>query len=129
MFPFRGLVFEWMEHYRISVGITSPLRIASRAQRRALAHSARSVPGTLPSSVEKSKGALLRRSPSAPPVPRATGFGTFNRNGSSRYPLRPHSSAEKSRGLEGELRGVLLDVPGASLTASRLASKAPSAVG
>ena len=116
-----------MEHYRVAVGISPPFRLSSRIKRRAMSHSARSMPGVLPSGFE-AKRTSVRRSPSAPPVPHPKGK-SWNRS-RSQLGNRPHSSAEKSKfstRIE-DSRGVTIEVPTSEMLSSRIASKVPSAI-
>ena len=115
-----------MEHYRVAVGISQPFRILSRAKRRSMSQSARSVPGTLSSGCERKTS--VRRSPSAPPVPHPKG-ASWHRSG-SQFGIRPHSSAEKTKlGARVEdARGVTLEVPTSEKLGSRIASKPTSAI-
>lgn len=125
---FRGLIFDWMEHYRVAVGISPPIRFASRSKRRSMSYSARSVPGTLPSGFEQAR-ASLRRSPSAPPIPHAKGR-PWDRS-RSQLSTRPHSSAERAKlsAQVDDIKGVTIEVPTSDmLQASRMASKVPSAI-
>lgn len=118
-----------MEHYRVAVGISPPIRYNSRAKRRSMSHSARSMPGTLPSGFQTTRTSL-RRSPSAPPVPHPKGK-SWERS-RSQLGARPHSSADRSAKLSvraNDLRGVTIEVPTTEmLGGSRVASKATSAL-
>lgn len=124
---FRGLIYDWMEHYRVAVGISPPIRFASRSKRRSMSHSARSMPGTLPSGFEAARTSL-RRSPSAPPVPHPKGK-PWDRS-RSQLSARPHSSAERARlsVRADDTRSVTIEVPTSEMLASRIASKAASAI-
>lgn len=116
-----------MEHYRVAVGISLPIRFNSRAKRRSMSHSARSMPGTLPSGFQTTRTSL-RRSPSAPPVPHPAGK-SWDRS-RSQFGTRPHSSADSAKlsTRANDLRGVTIEVPTSEmLGGSRLASKAASA--
>ena len=126
-FSFRGLIYDWMEHYRVAVGISQPFRISSRAKGRSMSHSARSVPGSLPSGFQTVKTSF-RRSPSAPPVPHPKGT-SWDRS-SSQFGMRPHSAAEKTRlGVRIEdSRGVTIEVPTSDMLRSRMAGKPASAM-
>lgn len=117
-----------MEHYRVAVGISPPIRFNSRAKRRSMSHSARSMPGTLPSGFQTTRTSL-RRSPSAPPVPHPKGK-SWERS-RSQLDARPHSSADRSVKLSAratDLRSVTIEVPTTEmLSSSRVASKVVSA--
>lgn len=122
----KGLIFDWMEHYRAAVGITPPLRFSLRSKRRAMSHSARSVPGVLPSGFEATR-ASIRRSPSAPPIPHSKSKSWYRSR--SQLGTRPHSSAEKSKLTRIEdSRSVTIEVPTRDMLSSRIASKGPPAV-
>lgn len=122
----KGLIFDWMEHYRVAVGISPPFRFSSRSKRRAMSHSARSVPGALPSGFEATR-ASIRRSPSAPPIPHPKGKSWYR--SSSQLGTRPHSSVEKSKVTRIEdSRSVTIEVPTRDMQSSRIASKVPYAV-
>lgn len=126
IFLVRGLIFDWMEHYRVAVGISPPFRFSSRSKRRAMSHSARSMPGALPSGFEATR-AFIRRSPSAPPIPHPKGKSWYR--SSSQLGTRPHSSVEKSKVTRIEdSRSVTIEVPTRDMQSSRIASKVPSAV-
>lgn len=116
-----------MEHYRVAVGISPPFRIWSRAKRRSKSHSARSMPGALPSAVQAAKS-IFRRSPSAPPVSHRQ--GTSRDRPSVQFGIRPHSSAEKAKiGVRGEdINSITIEVPTGEMLGSRIASKATSAI-
>ncbi|KAJ7382955.1 hypothetical protein OS493_031731 [Desmophyllum pertusum] len=122
-----GLIFDWMEHYRVAVGISPPIRYASRSKRRSMSHSARSVPGTLPSGFETARTSI-KRSPSAPPVPHPK--GKYWDRSSSAFGARPHSSAERAKlsARVDDIRGVTIEVPTGDMLASRIASKVASAI-
>ena len=116
-----------MEHYRVAVGISPPIRFNARANRRSMSHSARSMPGTLPSGFQTTRTSL-RRSPSAPPVPHTTSK-SWDRSRSQLGP-RPHSSTDSAKlsTRANDLRGVTIEVPTSDmLGGSRIASKAASA--
>ena len=116
-----------MEHYRVAVGISPPIRFNSRAKRRSMSHSARSMPGTLPSGFQTTRTSL-RRSPSAPPVPYPK--GKSSERSRSQIGARPHSSAGsvKLSARANDLRGVTIEVPTSEMVGgSRVASKALSA--
>ena len=115
-----------MEHYRVAVGISPPIRFNSRAKRRSMSHSARSMPGTLPSGFQTTRTSL-RRSPSAPPVPHPKGK-SWDRS-RSQLGTRPHSSADSAKlsTRANDLRGVTIEVPTSEMFGgSRIASKAAS---
>ena len=121
LFDFRGLIYEWMEHYRVAVGISQPFRISMRANRRAMSHSARSVPGVLPSGFETRRSSF-RRTPSAPPV--ASPKGSPRDPSSTMVAKQSHSFAEKARfgGIVEDFRGITLVVPTNEMLGSRTAS-------
>ena len=62
----RNIIFDWMEHYRIAVGITSPLRVTSKPHCRSLSRSASSDPGNLRQIGAGRGKSVTFRSPSAP---------------------------------------------------------------
>ena len=116
-----------MEHYRVAVGISPPFRFLSRSKRRSMSHSARSMPGTLPSGFQAAR-TPLRRSPSAPPVrhPKGQSWGPSR----SQLGTRPHSSTDSAKlsTRANDLRSVTIEVPtNEMLGGSRIASKAASA--
>ncbi|XP_067023611.1 uncharacterized protein [Acropora muricata] len=117
----KGLIYEWMEHYRVAVGISQPFRISMRANRRAMSHSARSVPGVLPSGFETRRSSF-RRTPSAPPV--ASPKGSPRDPSSTMVAKQSHSFAEKARfgGIVEDFRGITLVVPTNEMLGSRTAS-------
>ena len=121
---FRGLIYDWMEHYRVAVGISPSIRITPRSKRRAMSHSARSVPGYLPSGLHSGR-VSLRRSPSAPPRPHPKGK-PWDRPGSQSV-TRPQSSVDKRKlGVRIEDGPVVsIEVPVNELR-SRIASKVAS---
>jgi len=101
-----------MDHYRIAVGIVSPKRAL---RRRSMSHSAKSLPGSMPSFARR--GILSGRAPSAPPLPRQSTVFTKSGTQITTSPIRSHSSAgarsPKLRQLDGDSskRLVTLDVP------------------
>ncbi|XP_032221185.2 uncharacterized protein LOC116603703 [Nematostella vectensis] len=115
----KNLVYDWMEHYRISVGITAPFRASSRAQRRrSLAHSARSLPGSMPSDRDLGRKTPQGRSPSAPPIPRAKALTRSQEDNKSQSPQRACSSTSQGKTTrnitgEGTRRSVTVDIAGA----------------
>lgn len=110
-----------MEHYRVAVGISQPFRISMRANRRAMSHSARSVPGVLPSGFETRRSSV-RRTPSAPPV--ASPKGSPRDPSSTMVAKQSHSFAEKARfgGIVEDFRGITLVVPTNEMLGSRTES-------
>ena len=73
----RGLVYKWMESYRLLAGISAPVKIPDRKPQRQHPMSAKSLPGKMPSSShvtfkrsEPPLNTAERRVPSAPPLPR-----------------------------------------------------------
>lgn len=106
-----------MDHYRISVGIIAPHRASSRAQqRRLLAHSARSLPGAMPSGMDRTRSITTGRSPSAPPIPRAKAMTKFGGGRGTPSPSRSSYSAatgsRTDRPFDGDAsKGITLDVP------------------
>lgn len=107
-----------MEHYRVAVGISQPFRISMRANRRAMSHSARSVPGVLPSGFETRRSSV-RRTPSAPPV--ASPKGSPRDPSSTMVAKQSHSFAEKAR-FGGIVEGITLVVPTNEMLGSRTES-------
>lgn len=101
-----------MDHYRISVGMVSPKRAL---RRRSMSHSAKSLPGSMPSFSRR--GALSGRAPSAPPIPRTSNLSTKVGSQNVTSPIRSHSSAgarsPKLRHLDGDANNKLvsLEVP------------------
>eukprot|EP00795_Rhopilema_esculentum_P002467 gene2467-18125_t len=63
----RNIVFEWMDYYRSSVGISRPSKISLLSKKKNRMNSANSLPGSLPSFPRKAAGSL-QRAPSAPPL-------------------------------------------------------------
>ncbi len=72
----RGLVYDWMESYRLLAGISAPVKVPDKRTRRRHTMSAKSLPGKMPSSqvtFKRSESPINpaeHRVPSAPPLPR-----------------------------------------------------------
>ncbi|XP_006826131.1 uncharacterized protein LOC102807725, partial [Saccoglossus kowalevskii] len=104
----KNITEDWMEHYRIAVGISSPhLRTISSAPRYRKARniqSAKSVPGTMPSAKDFPQRPYTSsplpeprvkvRAPSAPPT---TGFHNSRPFSSLSSPSRPVSRTSEKR--------------------------------
>lgn len=118
----KGLIYDWMEHYRVAVGISQPFRISTRSNRRSMSHSARSVPDVLPSAIG-TKRSSFRRFPSAPPVSHSK--WSSKEHSSTIFGNQPQSSADKARlgGIVEDFKGVTLVVPTNEMVASGIASQ------
>ena len=97
----RGLVHQWMDHYRVAVGIKSRAVV----ERRTLTHSAKSLPGAMPSKRGDKRTMYQYRAPSAPPQPRSLMKGADTAETG-----RPHSSMDRQR-PETEGASLRLEVP------------------